>query len=110
MDRSIKELFIIIIIAAFAFFQLSTFHFQLPKAFAQEPCQPIYGGGPTCTASPSITPTPAETIKGRFPILTPPPVKTTPATGPESLMLFSLIPIGLVGWFLRRKSKRGPAL
>lgn len=29
----------------------------------------------------------------------------TPATGPESLALFSLIPIGLTGLFLRRKSE-----
>lgn len=102
MGRSIKKLFIIIIIAAIAFF-------QLPKAFAQTPCQPIYGGGPTCTASPSITPTPTLKTKTGFPVLSPVPVTAIPSTGPESLVLFSLIPAGILGWFLRKYStKRKP--
>lgn len=47
--------------------------------------------------------------KGGFPILSPVPVTTTPSTGPESLALFSLIPTGIAGWFLRKhafKNKR----
>ncbi len=44
--------------------------------------------------------------KGGFPVLSPNPVYNTPATGPESLILFALIPTGLVGIALRRKSKQ----
>jgi len=44
--------------------------------------------------------------KGGFPILSPVPVVTTPPTGPETLALFSLIPTGIAGWFLRKKSRR----
>lgn len=43
-------------------------------------------------------------IKGGFPVFAPVPTATTPATGPEVLSLFALIPTGLTGWFLRKKS------
>lgn len=46
---------------------------------------------------------PQTTTKGGFPILPPPTITTTPATGPEMLPLIGLIPAGLSGWFLRRK-------
>lgn len=50
-------------------------------------------------------------IKSGFPILTPPvTISKTPSTGAESLALFSLIPIIIVGFFLRRKSKQGFSL
>lgn len=43
--------------------------------------------------------------KSGFPTLTAPTkISKTPSTGPESLILFSLIPTGILGWFLRRKS------
>ena len=42
---------------------------------------------------------------GGFPIFPPVPVTSTPSTGPQSLALFSLIPMGIAGFFLRRKSK-----
>lgn len=41
-----------------------------------------------------------------FPIFPTNNIKQTPATGPESLALFSLIPIGLTGFLLRRKSNK----
>jgi uncharacterized repeat protein (TIGR01451 family) len=47
----------------------------------------------------NVTPTPT-------PVLLPiPKVKTTPPTGPEMLPLLALIPGGLAGLFLRKKSK-----
>jgi len=46
-----------------------------------------------------------------FPILTPPTkISKTPSTGPEALALFFLIPTGIAGFFLRRKSKQQPSL
>lgn len=42
--------------------------------------------------------------KGGFPVLPITPVYSTPATGSESLVLFSLIPTGIAGWFLRKHS------
>ena len=56
-----------------------------------------------------VTPTPINkpAEKSGFPILTPPPtISKTPATGPESLALFSLVPTGILGWYLRKKSRR----
>ncbi len=46
------------------------------------------------------------TTKGGFPVLGTPTVKQTPATGPEMLPLFGLIPAGLGGLFLRRKASK----
>ncbi len=69
--------------------------------FADTPCKPIYGGGPTCTSPAQIT---IEKKIGGFPVMPPSTISKTPATGPESLALFSLIPIGIAGWFLRKKS------
>ena len=39
-----------------------------------------------------------------FPVFPTTTIKTTPATGVESLVLFSLIPTGIAGWFLRKQS------
>lgn len=39
-----------------------------------------------------------------FPIFPPVFVTTSPSTGPESLVLFSLIPTGILGWFLRKRT------
>jgi len=76
--------------------------------FADTSCKPIYGGGPTCTSSTQIAPDKKILIPpaSNFPVLNPPVVSKSPATGPEALALFSLIPIGIAGFFLRRKSKR----
>lgn len=48
---------------------------------------------------------PQVTTKGGLPILPPPKVPVTPPTGAEMLGLIGLIPAGLSGWFLRRKSQ-----
>ena len=45
------------------------------------------------------------TTKGGTPIYPSTPAKTTPKTGPELLALIGLIPSGLTGFALRRKSK-----
>lgn len=42
--------------------------------------------------------------KGGLPVFPPPKVVTTPPTGPELIPLISLLPGGLAGWFLRKKS------
>lgn len=44
------------------------------------------------------------TTKGGLPILPPGKVITTPPTGPEMFALVGLLPAGLSGWLLRRKS------
>lgn len=44
--------------------------------------------------------------KGGFPVFPAPTITITPPTGPESLALFSLVPTGVLGWFLRKKSHR----
>lgn len=44
--------------------------------------------------------------KGGLPVFPPPKVFTTPPTGPELIPLIGLLPAGLSGWFLRRKSGR----
>ncbi len=46
------------------------------------------------------------TTKGGFPILSPVAVYATPSTGPESLVLFSLIPTGIAGWMLKKYSMK----
>lgn len=48
---------------------------------------------------------PQVTTKGGLPVLPAPKVPVTPPTGPEMLGLIGLIPAGLSGWFLRRKTK-----
>lgn len=44
------------------------------------------------------------TTKGGLPVFPPSKVMTTPATGPELIPLIGLLPAGLSGWFLRKKS------
>lgn len=39
-----------------------------------------------------------------FKVMAPPAIKQTPSTGPEMIALFGLIPAGLTGIFLRRKT------
>lgn len=39
-----------------------------------------------------------------FKVMAPPVIKQTPSTGPEAIVLFGLIPVGLSGIFLRRKT------
>lgn len=47
------------------------------------------------------------TTKGGFPVMeAPKDMKQTPATGPEMLPLISLVPIGLTGVYLRKKSNK----
>ena len=49
---------------------------------------------------------PGTTTKGGLKVFPAPKVVTTPATGPEMLPLIGLIPGGLFGIFLRRKSSK----
>ncbi len=48
----------------------------------------------------------AVTVKSGFPVFPTSPISKTPSTGPEALVLFSLIPTGIAGWILRKKSGR----
>lgn len=45
--------------------------------------------------------------KGGLPIVPPATITSTPATGPGMLGLIGLLPAGIGGWFLRRKSNGG---
>lgn len=57
-------------------------------------------------ASAQITPLPKET-KGGLPVASvakPAPGQQTPKTGPEMIVLAGLVPTGLLGWLLRRKT------
>lgn len=47
-----------------------------------------------------------NTGKGGFQVLGTPELKETPATGPEMLSLFGLIPLAFSGLFLRRKASK----
>lgn len=46
----------------------------------------------------------AAATKGGFPVLSPSPMKQTPATGPEAMALFAMIPTGIAGFVLRKFS------
>lgn len=58
-----------------------------------------------CIQKVTITPTPVPTTKGGLKVFPQPQVTTTPPTGPEMLPLIGLIPTGILGAFLRRKTK-----
>lgn len=47
---------------------------------------------------------PQVTTKGGLPIFPPAKITATPSTGPEMIPLIGLLPAGLSGWFLRKKS------
>lgn len=52
----------------------------------------------------NLLPTTVTTTKGGFPVLSPTDVTSAPKTGPESLILLSLIPTGIAGFALRKYS------
>jgi len=56
-----------------------------------------------CIQKTTVTPTPFATTKGGLPVAPAPKILATPATGPEMLPLFGLIPTGIAGFILRRK-------
>jgi len=49
---------------------------------------------------------PATTTKGGLPIVSPSPIPSTPATGPELLPLMALLPGGMFGFLLRKKTSK----
>lgn len=55
-----------------------------------------------CIEKKAAPTTPPTATKGGFPVLSPAPITTTPATGPEALALFALIPTLGAGLFLRK--------
>ncbi len=58
------------------------------------------------TAAPAaIAGTGAPTSKGGQPIYPPAQARTTPDTGPQSLALLGLFPLGALGFYLRNKAK-----
>jgi len=48
----------------------------------------------------------AKISKGGLPIFPAVSISTSPATGGESLALFSLIPTGIIGWYLRKHAQK----
>ncbi len=46
----------------------------------------------------------ASNTKSGFPVFPPQELTTTPATGPQTILLFSLLPAGIAGWLLRKYS------
>lgn len=60
-----------------------------------------------CIEKVTATPTPVNpgVTKGGLKVFPPAEVQKTPDTGPEAIALFGLIPSGIGGLFLRRKSK-----
>lgn len=48
-----------------------------------------------------------DTSKGGLPVTQPQPVNQLPNSGPEMLALFALVPTGLAGYLLRKKSNLG---
>lgn len=61
----------------------------------------ISKGGP---ASPPASP--RGESQGGLPIFPAVSISTSPATGGESLALFSLIPTGIIGWYLRKHAQK----
>ncbi len=66
-------------------------------------------GGPVVVITPEVGtkggPAPVQTItKGGLKVFPAPAVTKTPATGPEMLALAALLPTGLLGQFLKKKS------
>lgn len=73
-----------------------------------QPQQPQKGGPvtqPQQPAQPGVTVVPGQPVtKGGQKVFPQPQVVQTPSTGPEMLPLIGLIPTGVLGYFLRRKS------
>lgn len=94
----------------------------MPSVYAQEACQPLYGGGVTENEY-CPTPTPEEapdaqqpqeqdkpvqngqTTKGGLPVKEPSQTDTTPDTGSAALGLLGLLPIGAIGLYFRHKAR-----
>jgi hypothetical protein len=99
---------------------LSFFSFVAPVAYSQNNCTIIYGGGEigceaTVSATTKVSPSPTRapvqqpaanseqnTTKGGLPVHEPTKATETPATGPESIALMSLIPMAAAGFLLKR--------
>lgn len=111
---------------AFTLFSLglfSFFSFFAPIAYSQNDCTIVYGGGEiaceaTISATAKVSPTPTltagqkpavnpgqNTTKGGLPVHEPSKATETPATGPETIALMSLIPMVAAGFYLRNKTK-----
>lgn len=109
-----KYLFLLILTVAMLLVSLQT-------TSAQQPCTVLFGGGlksdgsfycleaatnqsfPTPTQA-TQTPLGREQTKGGLPIAPPPTVQQQPTTGPEMFALITLLPAGLLGWALRKKT------
>lgn len=114
-----KKLFPIGVVTLALFFAVTT------ALLAATPCSIIYGGGqksdgsPYCmeamttmqstpTQTPSQNGTPLGNVqnqtKGGYAVQTPPPMTQSPSTGPEMFSFLALLPAGVAGLYLRRKS------
>jgi len=96
-------------------------NFAPKPAFAAD-CTMIYGGGEikcdnpvTPTLAPQSpkgdvgSPTKSNQTKGGLNVQKPTNVSKTPATGPETIGLISLIPMAAAGFYLRKKTNKRTA-
>lgn len=67
--------------------------------------QGVAVGGGAASSTPQPMPIPPSQTKGGLPVVQSSPMQTTPATGPEALALFGLLPAAGIGALLRKKSK-----
>ncbi len=74
-------------------------------AIAQASGQPtVQDTAQVCVQNQVLAATPG--VKGGVSVFPPPSVTATPKTGPEALALVALLPTGLLGKFLRKKSSK----
>ncbi len=78
----------------------------------QKSAQPVTTTTPATTTTTMVNGQPVTTVvnqptetKGGLKVFPAPQTVTTPPTGPEALPLLGMLPTGLLGYFLRKKSK-----
>lgn len=81
-----------------------TSQFCIEKQITQQSVGAAANIPPTSPTPQPATPTPATT-KGGISIFPPQQITTTPPTGPELIPLAAMLPTGLLGLFLKKKSK-----
>lgn len=82
------------------------------QSFASNNGQTSQDNAQFCIQKTLPTPTPTQVpgqpeqimTKGGLKVFAPQPVTTTPSTGPEALPLLAMIPTGVLGYFLRKKT------
>lgn len=75
-------------------------------ATANESGQQSQDNSQFCIQKITVTPTPLPVTKGGLKVFPPQQVTVTPPTGPEMIPLLALIPTGLTGLIIRKKSNK----